>query len=108
MSPAYVLDVSGTHTSRGEKALEGKCASRAFSPRGGEKVPKADEGRLSRQRNRMSHPVIEIRELVKIYVLGEVEVRARDGVDLKIDPGEFVAIMGPSGSGKSTLMNIIG
>ena len=53
-------------------------------------------------------PVIEIRELVKVYSLGEVEVRALDGVDLVVDEGDFVAVMGPSGSGKSTLMNIIG
>ncbi len=52
--------------------------------------------------------VIEIRNIVKIYKLGEVEVRALDGIDVTVDEGEFVAVMGPSGSGKSTLMNIVG
>ena len=52
--------------------------------------------------------VIDIRDLTKVYHLGEVDVRALDGVDVSVDEGEFIAIMGPSGSGKSTLMNIIG
>jgi putative ABC transport system ATP-binding protein len=52
--------------------------------------------------------VIELREIVKTYAIGGVEVQALRGVSLTVGRGEFVAIMGASGSGKSTLMNIIG
>jgi putative ABC transport system ATP-binding protein len=53
-------------------------------------------------------PLIRIRDLQRVYQVGDNEVRALDGVNLDIQPNEYVAIMGPSGSGKSTLMNILG
>ena len=56
----------------------------------------------------MAALVIEIKDLVKDYRLGEVPVHVLKGISFEIERGDFVAIMGPSGSGKSTLMNILG
>jgi putative ABC transport system ATP-binding protein len=56
----------------------------------------------------MTAPVIHVTNLVKTYVVGEVEVRALRGLSLDVAHGEFLAVTGPSGSGKSTLMHILG
>lgn len=56
----------------------------------------------------MDTPLIEMKNEYKIYIMGTEQVYANDNINLKIDKGEFVAIVGKSGSGKSTLMNIIG
>lgn len=56
----------------------------------------------------MDNRIIVLKDVVKEYVMGEVRVRAADGVSLEVDRGEFVVVLGPSGSGKSTILNIIG
>src|SRR5437763_11514572 len=53
-------------------------------------------------------PLVELRNVSKVYKLGEEEIRALDDVTLDIEAGEFISIIGPSGSGKSTLMHILG
>ncbi len=53
-------------------------------------------------------PLINLVNIYRIYQMGSNEVRANDGIDLVVEPGEFIAIVGKSGSGKSTMMNIIG
>lgn len=54
------------------------------------------------------NPIIELKDVTKVYRMGAQEVRALDGVSVTIYPNEYVAIMGPSGSGKSTMMNMLG
>src|SRR3989344_3858531 len=55
-----------------------------------------------------SNEIISLKKVTKYYEMGEEIVKALDGIDIKIEKGDFVAIMGPSGSGKSTGMNLIG
>lgn len=56
----------------------------------------------------MATDILRVEGLTKVYMMGDEEVRAVDGIDLSIKPGEFVSILGPSGSGKSTLLQLMG
>ena len=66
------------------------------------------EALAARGEGAAGQPLIELKDIYKVYEMGDEEVRANDGISLTINRGEFVAIVGKSGSGKSTLMNIIG
>src|SRR5436853_2198621 len=67
---------------------------------------KADNFR--ERENQLPMPLVELRNVSKIYYLGGEEIRALDDVSTDIEEGEFISIIGPSGSGKSTLMHILG
>ena len=86
-----------------EEIAKLKAAQEAVRNRGGKNqtlyIPKEHIGKL---------PLLELRDIYKIYKMGSEEVHANDGISINIYDGEFVAIVGKSGSGKSTLMNIIG
>jgi putative ABC transport system ATP-binding protein len=70
-------------------------------------MPSAD-ARAFAPRASLARPILSCERLSKIYRMGEVDVRAIDGVDFHLNEGELLVLLGPSGSGKSTLLNILG
>ena len=71
-------------------------------------LPSPTPGPTARSDASAAEAVFVARGLTKVYVMGEVQVRALEPTDLELRPGELVVILGPSGSGKSTLLNILG
>ena len=70
--------------------------------------PEPDVNAAANVAERKAMALIELTEVTKRYTVGSQEIRALDGIDLKIEQGEYCAIIGPSGSGKSTLMHLLG
>ena len=58
--------------------------------------------------NKCTENFVKLEQVTKVYQMGEVEIRAVDGIDFAIEKGEFVVIVGPSGAGKTTVLNILG
>jgi putative ABC transport system ATP-binding protein len=107
-APADSILETGTENPR----LEGELSSGEDRVTSNEKPFKCELGRSRDLQSDKTHgktaPVIEVIDVKKSYILGDMEVPVLHDINLEVREGEFLAIMGPSGSGKSTLMNLIG